>query len=84
MAFAGLLLLAMVLPAGEVRNLAVALPEAANRIAAFPGGGLVEHLFDHRCVKREAGDEGVDVTGVQAPCVSGHEVFDRAAILRRQ
>jgi hypothetical protein len=74
----------VMLPPGEAGDGAKVFAELADSGGAFPSIGIFEDFLDYDGVGREAGDEGIDVAGVERPSVAGEEVVDLDAIGDRE
>jgi hypothetical protein len=71
----------MVLAAGKARCVAIMFGDPTDAVMAFPDVGILEHLLDHPRIGRKAGDQCLDVAGVESPAVSGDEILKAEPVL---
>ncbi len=74
----------VVLPAGKIRDPEVVLGEPADILLALPTIRIFKNFFDYDCVRCEAGNEGINVSRVERPCIFRDKILNRDAICNGQ
>ncbi|GBH32340.1 hypothetical protein MBESOW_P3572 [Sphingobium xenophagum] len=65
----------MMLATGEAWRIAIMFGNPPNPVMPFPDVGIVKHFLHHPRIGREAGDQRIDIAGIQRPAISGDQIL---------